>query len=353
MSTSVTKKEFEVLAAPNHSANFIFTFNDFKTKALYAIDQEEGVLIYNYHTNKWSNYGNFISVDGVHNQWLPNSWFSDDTTLAAIDSGNNTIFFINYSKKIAILRMKMCTHEASMTMKWEINDAVKIGPGAESCVIGDKYHIIGGWKTNKHVLYTPTTDKFDTIHDFDKMKGDFQISYHHLVQFRNKLLLFGGLDTSNKPLGTIYEYSFQNNAWNKLDIKCPPGLSSFGATTVLREQFVILFGGEKENEIATDEIWIYCVQNQSFRKSKVKCPINGEWQQQHIRAYSYNDDKRDELTVFGYIRESFQNMTDDGRFPPRSLIKIIYTYFLNEWIHLFFFGWDSLHWRIDVCDILA
>ena len=341
MSTT-TQKEFQVLEAPHWSANFIHMFNDYKTKALYAIHREEGVLIYNYYTNKWSNYGKFIAIEGIHKyKMLPNSFFYDDKTLAAIDSGNNTIFLINLRQKIGILKMK------NEKRRWKINDAVHIGAGAESCIIGDKYHIIGGWNTNKHIVYTPTTKKFDIMHDFDKMKGDFQISYHNLVQFKNKLLVFGGLDTSNKALGTIHEYSIQHNSWNTLDIKCPPGLSSFGATTVLKEQFVILFGGEKQAEIATDDIWIYSIQTQAFRKSKVKCPINGQF-----HAFSYNDDERDERTVFGYIREFFQNISDI-KFPPIYLIKIIDKYFLNEWIHLFFFGWDSLHWRIDVCDIFA
>ena len=340
---SNNKKQFQILSPPNFSATFIYVFNDQITKSLYAIHQEDGLLKYNHHTNKWINHGNFSAIDSIHKyECLPRSFFQNDTSLAVIDSSNNTIYLINLARKIATLRLNDNKNE-----RWEIINAPSIGPGAQACMITNKYHIIGGWSNNKHITYTEGTQKFNIMHDFDRMKG-FKMSYHQLVRLKNELLLFGGLDMSDTALRTVYEYSITNNVWNKLDTKVPSLLSLFGGTAIFRDQFIILFGGEKKG-VPINDIWIYCVKNQSFKKSNIKCPFKGQCQ-----AFTYNDDRKDELTIFGYFRAKWSKCgMANHLFPPTYLIKIVNKYYLNQWIHLLFIKWNNFHWKIDIYDILC
>ena len=147
----------------------------------------------------------------------------------------------------------------------------------------------------------------------------------------------------------IWEYNIENNEWSKLDVKMPFKLSMSAATAVLDGQYVIVSGGKDSNYKSSDDIWIYSVQNKSFRKSPIKCPdaFTGNSQ-----AFTINDKQKDELAVFGHIREERSKLLMYGDiFLPRPLIEIVLRYYTNEWVHL----WHSRnkqHCRINVFDIM-
>ena len=91
-----------------------------------------------------------------------------------------------------------------------------------------------------------------------------------------------------------------------------------------------------------DDIWIYSVGDKTFHRSNIKCPMKGS-----SKAFTINDKKNDEMTVFGFVRNEWK-LSDicDHLFPPRYLIKMIHTYFLNEYVHLINL-YSRSHWKCD------
>ena len=84
----------------------------------------------------------------------------------------------------------------------------------------------------------------------------------------------------------------------------------------------------------------------------MQCPSKfGTWE-----AITVNDKTRDELVVFGFVREGWKlSEIADHLYPPRYLIKMMNRYFLNEYVHLISIGNHSSygeHWRMGVFDII-
>ena len=95
-----------------------------------------------------------------------------------------------------------------------------------------------------------------------------------------------------------------------------------------------------------DDIWIYSVGDKTFHRSNIICAMTGP-----SETFTINDKKNDEMTVFGYVRNEWKlSDISDQLFPPRYLIKMIQTYFLNEYVHLI--DIFSGHWKCDVFDIM-
>ena len=126
----------------------------------------------------------------------------------------------------------------------------------------------------------------------------------------------------------------------------PADLACFGCVTVLNDRYVLLFGGTDEFKLS-DDIWIYCVQDQSFRKSLTKCPKEGTYD-----AESICDRNKDKCVTFGFVRDCWSKCKmNDSLFPPEYLIRIMFKYYWVEYIHLFDLK-RAGHWKIDVFDII-
>ena len=79
-----------------------------------------------------------------------------------------------------------------------------------------------------------------------------------------------------------------------------------------------------------DDVWIFSVRDKTFHRSNIRCPMKGRY-----KAFTVSDRTNDEMTVFGYIRKEWKSSDICHHlFPPRYLIKMIHTYFLNEDVHL-------------------
>ena len=58
----------------------------------------------------------------------------------------------------------------------------------------------------------------------------------------------------------------------------PKPLSSFGAVSTRYHQYVIILGGVSKGFVNySDDIFIYNVHNQCFKKSDIKCPNKGQF----------------------------------------------------------------------------
>lgn len=233
-----------------------------------------------------------------------------------------------------------------------IDSSVGIAGDAQAIIINNEYHIIGGFQNDKHVKWNSKILKFEILHDLKNHINWDNIGNHRLAMINDKILSFGGFSwKSFISLDEVYEFNITSSKWTATDIKLPRSIHCFGCVTVLNGQFVILFGGARGFDRCKD-IWIYCVETKTFRRSNIQCPI-----QMTCNAFTIKDKLKDEMTVFGYIRREWRrSQIDDHLFPPKYLIKIMGRYYWNQEIHLFEYNKESVggnHWKIDVLDIFS
>eukprot|EP01083_Nonionella_stella_P213810 770837_1 len=130
--------------------------------------------------------------------------------------------------------------------------------------------------------------------------------------------------------------------WSKLKVTMPqPSTANFGVTPVLNDQYVLLFGGYTGSGTFSKVIWIFHVSTQTFRKSKISCPTYIS------KACTITDYKRDELLVFGFIRD----ITKD-QFPPIYLTKLVQSWYCRGMTHLINIS-SGYHWKINTITCVA
>ena len=128
------------------------------------------------------------------------------------------------------------------------------------------------------------TENVQILHEFSDISMTDYVRYHAIVRIKDKVLVFGGHVFS--ALDIIYEYDINDKKWSKLHHKLPKALSGCGCTSILNGQYVVLFGGcNKGNK---DDIWIYCVRDETFTESNIICPKQG-----HHQAYPQNHCQQD------------------------------------------------------------
>ena len=182
-----------------------------------------------------------------------------------------------------------------------------------------------------HIEYNAEAKLLHVLHDFDDMADVLgwktgNIGDYGLAQLNNKLMIYGGCSytIAKRLMDQICEYDVVRNAWNALRIAMPEHLYNFGCTSAIRNQYVLIFGGMSLRD-RIDDIWIYSVKDQIFIKSKVKCPTKNACQ-----ALAINDARSDELTVFGFILNTWKTSEINNLiFPPRYLIKLNNKFYLD------------------------
>eukprot|EP01084_Bolivina_argentea_P261737 442445_1 len=114
--------------------------------------------------------------------------------------------------------------------------------GALSCVIDSVINIFWGNGNNEHIIWTGNFG--EEIYKFDDMKNGM-ISYGMVYNEKEKyLLLFGGF--KGKTYGRsdeIWKYNINNRKWNKLEIKLPDKMQSFGCLISYDCKYVLILGG--------------------------------------------------------------------------------------------------------------
>ena len=239
------------------------------------------------------------------------------------------------SKGQSIATLSLST-EFKRKSKWNMmNDVTEYSlGGSKGIVIDGRYHVIGGWRNHRHLVFNPQSHKLDTLHDFDGYIGMGNIA--RILRMKNKLFV---CDTVN-----MHEYDIGNDKWKKMDVTMPNfGRGGFEATVAFKKEYILLFDrGESHG------IWIYSVHDKKLTKSKLKCP--GSYS--HLQAFSIHNKEDDELAVFGFVRRQWKlSEIADYLFPPYYLLKLMHGFYWNECVHLIG-QYDGKHWRIDIFDIL-
>ena len=307
---------------------------DTKRNIFYVINEKQELFHYSFTTNAWIKHTITSTIDA--------SFDGIRYHAMALDEDQNKIYIHHgVNDSIAILSLNDKNKYKLETITGL--DDICHGDGSKGIMINGEFHSIGG-EPVQHIKYDPITKTADLLHVLSETLNDSMCIDHRIIRVKNKILMFGGWNEYDCFTG-IMQYDIAKNEWTKLkSIKMPYAVREFGCTVILNEQFVVLFGGESALGDWSDDVFIYSVQNQTFQKSKIKCPDKAEFQ-----AFTINDKVKDDITTFGFIRSRWiQCGMNNYSFPPQYLIRIICSYYCNEWIHLFAKNDGGHHWNIDV-----
>ena len=321
--------------APCTNDSVIITGNH-KNK-IYIVNKEGKVLKYSTESDKWKEICRTKKIK------KGSITMNSAIQAASMDFINNIIYILRANGSMAFLEV-----QDGGTSEWKIRNnllSTQIGIGSQGLMIGNKFHAIGGyppmaWHGDNpcmHVVYNPDTQKMDILHEFDP---SISIGFHRVIKIKDTLLSFGKY---------IHQYQISKKAWKLLPTQMPNALSCFGCVEVLNGKYVLLLGGSNDSAWeASDDIWIYRVEDRVFTKSEIKCPDKDEYD-----AVSICDRNKDKCLTFGFLRDCWSRCgINDHLFPPEYLVGIMLKYYWNEYIHLIAFN-HGRHWIINVLDILA
>eukprot|EP01084_Bolivina_argentea_P031173 57705_1 len=115
-------------------------------------------------------------------------------------------------------------------------------------------------------------------------------------------------------------------------------MSYISCTMAINNKYVLLFGGwDYHNGVNCDDIYIYSLKHKTLKLAKMKCPSKGKFY-----AITINNIIKDEKLTFGYVRNQWKICNMNHYFPPYYLLKLIHSYYLNEFVYLL----DSMCYKV-------
>ncbi len=318
--------------------NISFTFkvpNGNQHSELFVIIHKKGTYYYDFNNNIW-NKCTFINKLELSFHKHINYEFVCST----IDSINKKLYFWNGISKLAIV-----TLDKKKKNNWKIFKLCFLGTKTQSVLINNKLCFIGGSDGNHYLQYNAQFEKFKIKYNFNDIFMGF--CEHSIISLNTYIFVFGGFHAATYSiLDTIYQYNNNNHIWNKLNIKMPKSLFSFGCTTDSTNKYILIFGGIDNTLQECNDIYIFSIFTYSFIKSNLYCPIKGQFY-----ANTIINKKLNKIIVDGYIHKKWKlNEITNYNSPPIFLLNIVILYYSIEYVHLIN-KCNGQHWNIDIFNI--
>eukprot|EP01084_Bolivina_argentea_P284062 486699_1 len=296
-----------------------------------------GIYQYNITSNKWKPWG--LNPDNItnvkilaynHTHKLIYIWDILENMQQII------IMSINYNNTNDIKLIKLMTN----------NDNDLIGQH-----INGKLHIID--KINEqHWIYDENTQSWND----EKLQN---VSDHVIglvyVSSKQRILLV------DPPLNLIHSYCMITNKWSDIHMELPYELRDFGVSLTTDERYIIITGGKQKmnfehiprqnyrnNFFWTQNIYLIDLKEMKLLKSDMVIPkCTG------CNSIIVNDKRKDELVVYGFIRQCW-NEYDIGldNLPPKYIVKLIGLRYCIQYLHVLEYYGGQSHWRISIDDIV-
>eukprot|EP01084_Bolivina_argentea_P187517 322980_1 len=286
----------------------------------YDLTNDESKLLMNFESRAHNiRLGDAMACCDVKNKliYIYNrnySWRNND---------EETLFVINYeTKTIQTIRNR---HSS-----WHV------GSGFKLRLICNQLHVIGGCN-DRHLVLNNKTNQFDIFYSFNEYPNWESCI---IIDSKNKLLVMGD------DGWIFYEYNMLDRKWKQIDIKLKQLAGMKVCVVTKNEEYAILMGGF--------DIYILELNNFKLYKSVIVPANRITGRDQPIIAPSENNG-RDELSVFGYVRDCFESEETTGFniFPPYYLIKLMQRYCTFEFVHVFeMIGWNFEHRKIGINNIM-
>ena len=301
-------------------------------------------------------YGMQLNVDEKYQIMGDNSlehwsWMKKSCTNAVINDELHVFWGRNNTSHLKVTKMKQSSNKSKQKEKEKGKEK-----GNEN--MNDQPQQTGNEKEKETETETETEKEADkekeklengndgiydwkTLHSFDEIaktadRGRFN---HGMVynSFEDYFLLFGGFNDNkdkenNSRTDEIwkisrYTYGKQEFKYEKLDLKMPDKMQSFGCLITMDNRYVLIIGGSDSNGL-TDKIYVLSLLTMTWYLSKVRCPFDKVPSNNVIITKA----KKDEQLVDGYIREKTKecNVT-----MINDLNKIIQMYHGIQYLHIF------------------
>ena len=230
----------------------------------------------------------------------------------------------------------------------------EIGSNCKAILLRNKFHIIGGQKNDKHIIYNLAANKSFILYDF--VDDNPQIQEQGLIydEIRNKLYMFGGYH--------LAQYKYYDTFW-ELDLNQKlSGLSMKECSKYLVDGYMkLIFDNIKYDILLNTEILRFLgdtnIVNQWRLNDKFKL-INGS------RSFGTIFYKNRYIVIFGGIENHtlvdciyyLDILSDDGwkesdfKLPRRGMCNTILN---GDRVHIMPYYAYNGHWSIDVHRILT
>ena len=222
----------------------------------------EGIKKYDIHNDEWST---LIEYPSYHESNTSSICYNKTKSELCILGNEKFITKINLStKQFEKFKVdKFCGRYPSLSF------------------INNQYHIICGSWSMHHYIWNEIKLKFQSVFKFDGLSKGIQC--HGLVHIESKkqLILFGGLDKTNVYLDAIWKCQYTTATetqpvykWNKLDLRLPFRMHSFGYILTDDERFILIFGGKIQSLHFLNDIYIFDIKEMVITKCGIDCPEN-------------------------------------------------------------------------------
>ena len=204
--------------------------------------------------------------------------------------------------------------------------------------VNGEIHLIGGYKSSKHLVWNDKTNTFLKIYDFGTDLFWVNLS---LVYIPTKgIIIFILGDPNHDDKNFVWEYVSKTRKWRKV-MNLPFCHNKQSSFLTSNERYIIMssaFGGQ---------IYGLDVENYKLYQSEIETP----WDEAHF--FIKTGGLKDQLLIVGWIRYMFKYY-DFGHLKeaPIDLMMLIASYYSQEVIH--WIGKHSeRHLTIDIRHILS
>eukprot|EP01084_Bolivina_argentea_P190589 327473_1 len=244
--------------------------NEFIVAPMVNVTEEKMKTINGIYKSRDKTVNGIYKYNVIENKWklfieYPETFYSEYHTVS-IDYNNDIIYLYNSQcGNIWKIDIKTKKFECFAT------DIV----GALTFVINSQLHLFWGLNHGKHVIFDKELKTFDVIKVFEDMeKGmiSFGMVYNEQKEY---FLLFGGY--KGNEIGNsdeIWKYIINEQKWEKLKVKMPKKMESFGCVISLNGECVIIFGGSDSSGIV-NKIYVLNLMRMEWKESNVLCPFEG------------------------------------------------------------------------------
>eukprot|EP01084_Bolivina_argentea_P035971 66579_1 len=294
---------------------------------------------YNIYTDKWTTIDD-LSDASIWDTALYGEFYP------AFDTKQNVLYFVNATLMQIELNNNIITKHISSQHFDSSHRHIYHGLCSKCVILNNELFVIGGTWSHSISKWNKRTKKLTPVSIIYHKK---RLSLFGLIcdNRTNSILIFGGWDNisqshwggvNHKKVDCILRYDASTNQCNKLPISLPETVTHPFCLKAINDTSVIIFD---------DDIYIYSIKRQTITKSKIKCPSANRFS-----GFIVNDKIKNDKIVLGFVRNTWNNCKiDDHFFPPFYLLKIIHSYYLNEWVFLL----DKKtrkHYKMNTLDIV-
>ena len=298
-------------------------------------------IITPYQSHYWRSDG-LYKYNINHKQWTETEYkyptsIKTSFHTSAYDDKNELLYIYNKEALLIIINFK--------TTQISIKKVTNVGKYAASVVINGEFHLIGGFKSNKHMKWSIKEQRFIEIFHFKEAGIGYYLHKLCYIKSKNLLISMGGYTTttrSSRSTDHIYIYDINNNQWHLSPISMPRRMYSFGYILTPNQKYICIFGGN-----TTKDIHIFDLSKQRMLKlDNMQCPVNGGFHSCVMSNY-----KMDNLVVVGFVNRLYKkSWFKNVRRLNKDLLDLLQKWYANEEVHLIHFN-KKEHYKRNLAEI--